>query len=290
MLDLTLTLCNNSLQPKRSLLFHCVVVTPPDLFETTVNIMTQFSRPLIIIFVACVVSPVRAQTTVDDFSDGPLMLSPMDGTLTQTALDPQVVAGGVRTTLFLGFPAQSPATTTVNVSGEGVFSYDGTQVNSFVEGPILQYGVSNLTAVTDSIAPLNLDLSPLSAGALEFDFLSYNIPSNAATVMLITLFSEGESGGPNINESVLVDVQSSSDPFQVSLPLLAFEPTIDLSNVDGIYVLFGTPQGTSFVLQSIRVVPEPSGGSLLCIAFIALSSHRHRTRCSGVRCSSQQTA
>jgi hypothetical protein len=211
--------------------------------------------------------------TVDDFSAGPLVYNVPAGkhypTKTQTSLDPEHVLGGIRISTLFAQTAFGSSTIEVDTTGDGVLRFDGTNDASFSEGVSLQYGISSVLVYPSPDNPLDLNLNPLANGAIELSFLSFDAPAPRPGVV-VTLYSKREDGLGYYSVTRYSSLTSSTTPFKVSFDLAAFAGGVPLNDIDGMDVLIGPSQGTRFVLDSISIVPEPSGTVLGAIALLVV--------------------
>ena len=217
--------------------------------------------------------------TIDDFRTGEIELLAGPEWVRETGRDPVTaqfplpsanVAGGLRQMKLgtLGFRNDSEGTSAIRVtpSGDGVLSV----ASDFgAENFWLRYGYTNYVgpARVSHDFDLNLDLLETGLTTLVVDFLSFYGTEESIPDLNVIAYSN-RMPGASVSESgsVSVPLLKSPTPMSVAIDLSSMNRDVDLSDLDGLWIhMPSVESGTSFSIDSIRLIPEPSSIVLISI-------------------------
>jgi hypothetical protein len=156
------------------------------------------------------------------------------------------------------FTRPSPGTSTtvsmsVNSSGGGSFIYDGAP-NRSATNFVLRYDGGSTTP-----PGMNVDLGTNDVLAIDFASANFSPGFGSFDIQLVS-----NNGGVSGFHSGFVRVNNSDTPFTLLFPLTGAGSTLDIHHL--IRLDIGTSNGNlpgSFVISSIRAVPEPAGLTFL---------------------------
>lgn len=202
-------------------------------------------------------SSVATARIIDSFSVGPQSFSPSDNaplTNTRTGLDPSVVIGGERETMFRSVSDNSGSTAIVDTNNEEL----RLTANQFAYLQ-LKYGAS---------APLNADLTADGADRFEIVFSSFSLQLFRGTYDLILV-----SNGAINRQSFVDELFALNGGGTVEIPFSAFS-NIDFTDVDEIQIDMSRIEiGLTMTIDIIHTTPEPN--SLLAM-LLAIGPLRRR--------------
>lgn len=227
------------------------------------------------------VATVRAATIIDDFSVGAVTkianTANYNSTAGQTGLDPQHLLIGQRNMTLQGDMVSGSVEATIDPTGSGQLRY-------VPHSPVFN---SNNTLNRDFGGRIILDYLPGNRGT------SYNFaelaPGNAFAIDVVSAdfgtkgTFRGQIGMNGFDALGTFTLRSSATPYTVLVPFssLLINPATTMVrslNFDFMDLDYsGIPGGSTFVLDAIRVVPEPSGCVLVvvaCLGIVATTGHR----------------
>jgi hypothetical protein len=238
-------------------------------------------------FVACFsaarAAAVQAETIIDDFSVGPLTkianTADYNSTSSQSGLDSQHLIIGQRRLTLQGDMSSGSVEATIDAAVGGrlhylphtpVFSTDNTFHRDYGGRIILTYLPGDRFTSYDFAS-----LAPGSAFAI--DVISADFGTKGSF--------RGQIGMNGFDALGTFTLHNSSTPYTILVPFssLLINPmttkvgslTFDFMDLD----YSGIPAAGTFVLDAIRVVPEPSGlliGTLACLTIVAPSVRRRQ--------------
>lgn len=213
-------------------------------------------------------------TTIDDFSDGPLVLSltPPSNGGTHSGGNYAVasIPGGERSIAFSAYYA--PGTLTVDTTdhalkfdnGSFALLYLGYGTFFTTDGAGMQNGGSHHMAI---------DMSNDVA-------LRINVTRNTGGFTLNAMVDTQRVYNPDVylgTSSVYGIVVAANQTGNIDIPLASFTGSVDWSDVDGLQLTFNPSYvGSSFTIGSITLVPvpEPASAALLALGGLALLRRR----------------
>ncbi len=203
---------------------------------------------------------------IDDFSDGAASLRREVGdpqiTDIQTGLSTDSVIGGERE-VTLG-AIGSPGAVTVDIDTDAEQMIYDTDPGVLGVNFFAKYG-----SIDD---PLHVDFTAGGADRIRFEFESASFSVPALLDVLLTTQSDVTSTGRTGGSQSIV-LTSSDHPFVLDVFLDQFSQVERMNLADVWSISFGTGNGNlpgSFVLNSVRTIPEPSSVALFGMGLLAL--------------------